>query len=399
MKSMMRAAGIAAMVAALTAFAQDEDFDFEGEGGEEAAASGEEAAGGGETLAGEAGEAPAKPAGRLFTPLPFCSMLEGSGEVKKPGGAWEKIEEGKFYPLGSLFRVSDANSRVGIQFGGKVRGSIALADAATKRDVDAPVVELRNGPACFGTVPQPIGAEKREISLHSGIVTVKIPAAMPDGAFTIATPGFTVLNPKGESRYYYERTTDGEVAVIRCVTRSLSIKGRHFEFPELKAANELKIRTSQDQLFTGLYGNSGDCPVKLDQGQRKVVKDFRTGESEIVSKPLLWKLSPKTAVRIYRAKPALAADMSVTIMTFTANGTMANRCAFTENHPEINSGELVLARDKSAGDQAKRVAEDAAAVETVDVEDIEDEAETSSGGESDSSGGDDTSSSDDDMDF
>lgn len=409
MKSMMRAACIAAMVAALTAYAQDEDFGFDDVGGE-AAGSSEEAAPeeGGEAPASSAGgvgaalEGAAKPTGRLFTPLPFCSMLEGTGEVKKPGGNWEKVEEGRFYPLGSLFRTTDGSSRMAIQFGGKVRGSIALSDSTGgKRDVDAPTVELRYGPACFGTIPQPIGAEKREISLHSGIVTVKMPSAMPDGSFTVATPGFTVYNPKGESRYYYERTNDGEVAVVRCVTRSLAIKGRHFDIPELKVANELKIRTSQDQLFTGLYGKSGDCAVMLDQGQRKVIKDFRTGESEIVSKPLTWKLTPKTAVRIYRAQPALATDMSVTIMTFNANGSMANRCAFTENHPEINSGELVLAREKSK-DQAKRVAEDAAAAETVDVDDIDDGEEAAAaddGGEADAApaGGDD--SGDDDMDF
>lgn len=406
MKSMMRAACIAAMVAALTAYAQDEDFDFDDVGGG-AAESSEEAAsveGGEETAATETGAGAAlaapKPTGRLFTPLPFCSMLEGSGEVKKPGGNWEKVEEGRFYPLGSLFRTTDNASRMAIQFGGKVRGSIALSDSAGKRDVDAPTVELRHGPACFGTIPQPIGAEKREISLHSGIVTVKMPAVMPDDSFTIATPGFTVYNPKGESRYFYERTNDGEVAVVRCVTRSLGIKGRHFDIPELKVANELKIRTSQDQLFTGLYGKSGDCAVKLDQGQRKVIKDFRTGESEIVSKPLIWKLTPKTAVRIYRAQPALATDMSVTIMTFNANGSMANRCAFTENHPEINSGELVLARDKSK-DQAKRVAEDAAAAETVDVDDIDDGAEEAASDdgatEAAPAGGDDIG--DDDMDF
>lgn len=404
MKSMMRAALIAATVAALTAFAQDEFFDSDdvgasgadsSEGAEMSEDGGEEAAAG-EVGGGEAA-APAR-GKRLFTPLPFCSLLEGVGEVKKPGGAWESVSEGKFYPLGSMFRTTDKSSRMVIQFGGTFAGAI---DPAAKES-DAPKVEIRYGAACFGTIPQPIGSTKREISLQSGIITVKMPGNMPEGSFSISAPGFTAVNPKGESRYYYEKTADGEVAVVRCVTRSLSVKGRHFEFPELKAANEFKIRTSQDQLFTGLYGKSGDCAVRLDQGQKKVIKDFRTGESEIVSKPLVWKLTPKTAVRIYRAKPDLAKDMSVTVMTFNANGTMCNRCAFTENRPEINTGELVLAPAK-ADNQAKRVAEEAAATETVDV-DVEDDdgagedAGDSGAGDSgtgDSGGGDEM----DDMDF
>ncbi|MBR6157313.1 MAG: hypothetical protein IKQ27_10165, partial [Lachnospiraceae bacterium] len=75
----------------------------------------------------------------------------------------------------------------------------------------------------------------------------------------------------------YRRTGDGDEAVVRCVTGTMAMKGRHFSIEKMSAANELKVRTSHDNLFTGLFGNSGDIVVKLDQGMVSV-QDFETKE-------------------------------------------------------------------------------------------------------------------------
>ena len=45
--------------------------------------------------------APAK----AFTTLPLCRRIEGQVSVRKPGGEWERAEEGRFYPFGSSYRA------------------------------------------------------------------------------------------------------------------------------------------------------------------------------------------------------------------------------------------------------------------------------------------------------
>ncbi|MBO6167270.1 MAG: hypothetical protein J6P13_02835 [Kiritimatiellae bacterium] len=357
MKSLMRVVACASAVAAFTAVAQD-DFDF-GDGDSGAAEAVEPAEGGeatGEGAEGADETAPAKAANpadnRLFSSLPFCRKLVGSAEVLKPGAtAWAPVEEGKFYPLGSFYRTTDDASALEIQFGG-----------------EDTLVGISRGAASFGTHFQPIGEKTRRISLQGGVIDVKLPRNLPDGAFKITAPSFTIVNPKGESRYAFTRTVDGEVAQIRCVTGFLSVEGRHFKFPELKAANEIKIRSSQDQLFTGLYGKSGVCPVILDQGDM-YDKDYSTGETSVAHKTLEWKLSPKTAARIYRAVPSIGERMAVTVMTFDAAGSLKNRCAFVEGRPEVNTGELAATVGSDKEEAARKAAAAAEAVEAeVDVE-------------------------------
>ena len=402
MKSLL---AMVATAATLCAFAQDDDFDFDvggddsGEQAIEAVGDGDVASDDSDASAGEEdGEEVAAPSGKknakgtdkILKTLPFCHRLEGKAEVRKPGAdIWQSVEEGRFYPLGSSFRTTDATSRVKIQFG----------------DSEDISVEINQSVASFGTVYQPLGEKTRSIVLKSGVVTVKLPRNMPDGAFSVAAPGFTIKNPKGVSRYYYNATVDGDVAQIRCVTGSLAIEGRNFYFPEVKTASEVKIRTSQDQLFTGLYGNRGDSIVRLDQGER-LVKDFSTGETVTEKKPLEWKLSPKTAVRIHRAlpNPDISKRMSVTVMTFDAVGSLKNRCAFAEGLSAVNTGELGPSVAVAKTDDSASRAAEAADVEAVDA-DVEDvdvgDSDSSDAGE-DSTGGDaseDASAGGDDFEF
>lgn len=318
------------------AYAQDEETDTA------AAPAAENAAGGDLDLANLPQKAPEK----TFHVLPYCRMLEGKAEVFRPGATeWAPIEEGKYYALGTLYRTKGADTRLRIMFGNDVEVNIL-------------------GEASFGTRVLPLGEKRRVITLAGGTISVKLPRNLPEGMFEIAAPGFKVVNPAGDSRYTYEKTGDGDMATIRCVTGSLTVEGRHFTVLSMRAANEIKIRTSQDMLFTALYGSRGDVMTRLDQG-RVIVKDFETGENKIEDKILDWKLSPQTAVRIHRAMPDIGDKMSVTVMTFEASGELKNRCAFTEKTVEVNSGELGPTSKKDREDLEKKAAE---ATETVAAE-------------------------------
>ena len=370
MKSIVRSLAVAAAVSGLCAFAQEiEDVDDE-----EASAPAESSEENGAIdIGGQLHRPKAEP--QHFFTLPKVHRLVGVAEVLKPGYAeWAQAEEGRFYPLGTQFRTVGKESRMTVQLGRE--SSVVVG-----------------GDASFGTRQQGLEEKSRAIVLSGGVIGVKLPRNLPEGLLTVTAPGFSVVNPAGESRYRYRKTGDGDRADVRCVTGSLSVEGRHFKILSMRAANEVCIQTSEDLLFTGIYGTRGDYVCKLDQGLVKVT-DVETQASHIEPKYLEWKISPQTAVRIQRAVPKLGKDMSVSVMTFDAAGTLKNRCAFAENHFEITSGELAPSSKGGQADLVKKAEEATADVATVEAEAVEAEASDSG---SDSSGG--SSSSDDDLDF
>lgn len=293
-----------------------------------------------------------------FTALPLCRRIEGLAEVCKPMGEWQTAEEGKYYPLGSSYRVGK-ESRLELAFGTE---STAI---------------IENG-ASFGTLNQAYGKPSRTLVLQSGTVDLKLADNLPEGAFFVTAKGFTVKNPAGESRYVMEPTVDGEKIVVRCVTGSLGIEGRHFDIPQMRAADEVIIRSSHDFLSTKLSGTSGDYVVKLDQGllSKDTIDD--EGNRKLVSEPVVseWHLSPATSVVINRSLPTIGSRMSVHTMAFDAAGERKSECYFCEGRAEVNSGELVV-KEKTDGEElAKRAAE---AAETTEAADVEDESSDDNG--------------------
>lgn len=293
-----------------------------------------------------------KDSSKPFYLLPCCRTVEGIVEVLKPGAKeWESVEEGKYYPLGSKYRSVGPASSLCLAFG--YYSEVHM-----------------EGNSSFGTLLMPLGEMKRAITLDSGTISIKMPNNLPEGLFTVNAPGFVAYNPAGESRYVYTKTVDGDEVLVRCVTKSLSLKGRNFDIASMRAANELKIRSSNDFLATSLYGMSGDILVKLDQGCFSY-RDLGTGEMKVEEKNLDWKLSPRTVVRIYRGKNDLGSNLSVTVITFDARGDLKNRCAFTEHCIEVNSGELGPTSKKDREALAKRAADMS---RTEDVEAVTEEA-------------------------
>ena len=371
MKNTVRFVAAVAVVCGMSLWAQD---DIDGETTDVETA--EESSGDGEAdvgieIGGQIHHSKSEP--KFFYTLPKAEKLDGSADVLKPGARdWEAAVEGRFYPLGSVFRTVGASTRFTVALG---------------RDCTVSIV----GEASFGTRGQGLGIKSRAILLKGGVVTVDLPRNLPEGLFFVDAPGFTVVNPAGKSTYRYAKTGDGDKATIRCVTGSLSIEGLHFKILSMRAANEVSIQTSQDALFTGIYGTRGDYICKLDQGTVKI-RDVETGESHTEQKFLEWKVSPQTAVRIQRAVPEIGENMAVTIMTFDAAGNLKNRCAFAENRFEVNSGELAPNDKNSQSELEKKAAEATAETTAVETE-ATDAAPEDDGG--DSSGG----SSDDDLEF
>lgn len=304
---------------------------------------------------------------KIFSTLPICRRVDAPAFVRRPGGDWEAAEEGKFYPFGSSYRA-DKGGKLVLSFG---RGlTVKVADGSE-----------------FGTRNQKIGEKTRTIVLSRGTVDLKLPDNLPEGAFFVTAPAFTVAyasqetvtnsgfvikNPAGESRITYEDKGDGDVATIRCVTGALCVEGQHFTIPSMRAANEVKIRSSRDHLSTVLYGTSGDFVVEVDQGIRNQEEFDDEGKVSISAQKqkLDWHLTPATKIIINRMLPAIGKRMSVHTMAFDASGARKSECVFCEGLASVNSGEIVPKERLNEGEElAKR---DAEMTETTsaDVDDV-----------------------------
>lgn len=313
-----------------------------------------------------------------FYTLPLCARVDGLVEVRMPNSAqWIEAEEGLHYPLGSAYRT---------KLGGEAK--IAFGEHA--------VVTI-SGDASFETRSQPLGQKGRTIAPTSGTIEVSMPTSLEQGLFQVTTPALTVRDTAGNSRFEYKPTNDGFDLTVRCVTGTLSAEGRHFKIPQMRAADEFRMRSSHDNLVTLLYGKSGDYIINLDRGLIGQPTFTEEGAIKYVyaQQFLAWHLSVGTRVQINRVKVSDSADrLGVSVITFNTVGTIKNHYAFTETRYENNTGELVAAptEEEDTGKRASETTEDVAA----DVEDDEaSESETSESSSSDSSDDDSSDSSDD----
>ncbi len=290
---------------------------------------------------------------KFFYPLLRCRLVDGcSVSVQKPRTTeWVKAEEGRYYPLGSSIRVEAGEA-------GACRAEFAFGEKA---------VLVATNTVEFATKEIAIGEASRNVLLGNGMIRLDLPRTLPDGMFSVSAPFFSCSNLAGESVFDYRPSGDGDEAVVRCVTGSMALDGHHYKVERMGAANQVRIRSTSDNLFTSLRGESGDCPVILDQGLIRQ-KNFETGEETDVPKTLAFSLSPQCAIKIFRAKSEIGGRMVVSMMTFNPAGEMLNRCVFAENRANVNSGELVVntAVPDADKEKAKAASEESEDVENVD---------------------------------
>lgn len=302
--------------------------------------------------AAEEGLPKTPPEQKPFTALFRCVRAEGVVQVLKPGGEWEDAVEGRYYPLGASLRtVTELGAPTFGVFGFGTEAMLKLTNTAE-------VV----------TRPIEVGEPTRTIELRAGRVLLDLPRTLKEGLFFVTTPSFTCSNLAGASQFDYQTLGDGDEVVVRCVTGTMTLQGRHYRIHRMAAANQVRIRTTADSMYSWLRGESGDSKVQLDQGV-VVDKNFETGEEKDVPKTLEFTLSPKCAIKIFRRLSPIGGNMLVSMMTFDSTGAIKNRCAFAEGRSNVNSGELVIA--PSVVVDAEKKEAKAASEETEEVEAVE----------------------------
>ncbi|MBR1871165.1 MAG: hypothetical protein IJ802_05005 [Kiritimatiellae bacterium] len=370
-----QAAFVGTVLCVCAVFAQDE-FDFledEAAAGEETSTEeqvaetvAEDEAPTAASNAAEQGKRSAKP----FHALVRCTRVQGEVQIMRPGASdWQNVEEGRYYPMGAIFKAR----RTGAVLPDLPAAEFELGKDAYVRIKEAGEFALRNAA---------IGEQKRTVVLRAGTIDVAMPRTMPQGAMTVAAPHFEVTNLTGESVYAYKTTADGDEAIVRVVTGTLSLRGAHYDIAEMTAADKIRIRTTGDDLETFLRGETGTYKVKIDQGIERR-RNYVTNADEDVAEALDYQVTPKCAVKIFRRRSVAADRMIVSTLTFDAKGKMQNRRVFAEGLYNVNSGELVLKQHVDvAGDAASGKAEDTTALD-LSEEELGEDAGDDAGGDDD----------------
>ena len=290
----------------------------------------------------------AAPAGKnvRFAPLMRCIEVRGVAEVRSlDASGWTAAVQGRYYPFGSDVRFASGSE----------------ADAFVRFEIGPKASITLSGEGEFATRKIEIGEKTRVVLPKAGVVGLDLPRSLTDGLVTVATPDFVCSNLAGESRFECKESADGREVVVRVVTGSLALEGRHYSIAHMGAANQVRICTSPDALLTSLRGESGDYKVTLDCGVKSVL-DPETGKNKDVPQTIEYSLSPKCAVKIWRKVSEKAAGgsgrMAVAVQTFDAQGRDKNFRAFFEARANINSGELIVQPKEDASDKGKSAAED-----------------------------------------
>lgn len=284
--------------------------------------------------------ATSKSAVRHFHALIKLAYARDNVSVKLPRQeGFKPAVEGKFYPNGSVFRVTAASEPAVFEFGPEAFVKVA-------------------GNAEFGTREVVVSDNTRAVTMINGSVFVSLPRTMPTGLFTVAYPNFTAKDLAGESVHELVPSGDGEEAIVHVITGVLAIDGAHYKVARMSAADRIRIRTTGEALFTSLRGEAGDYKVTLDQGL-VTYRDPVTGETKDQLHSFDYSLTPQCAIKIFRKRSQVGGRMAVSVMTFDAAGEMRNRYTFAEGTASINFGEeVVRVQDisfKSKSDDKKSV--------------------------------------------
>ncbi len=314
-------------------------------------------------------EAPAVQTGKEFRFMPLMRLKEvrgGNVEISSPdGGGWKAAVPGRYYPFGSEVRLAGDGS----------------AEAFARFEIGTKASVTLSGNSSFATRDIAIGEKTRAVLLKSGTVGLDLPRSLKDGLITVVTPDFVCSNLAGESKFECTESADGREVVVRVVTGSLSLEGRHYKIVRMGAANQVRVCTSTDALLTSLRGESGDYKVSLDCGVKSVL-DPETGASKDVPQTIEYGLSPKCAVKIWRKVSDKAAGgsgrMAVAVQTFDAQGRDKNFRTFFEARSNINSGELIVPPKDTSKEEAEKTESAATDVEEVSATDTASSAASSS---------------------
>ena len=242
-----------------------------------------------------------------FDLLVRAVVVRGAVEVMNPDvGTFAPAQRNKAYPLGSVFRT-----------GGD--GSAVLAFSATER------VELLANTEVVAAVAEK-DPKARSVRLSAGKIKTALKDTLLDGQFSVETPNATCKNMAGRANITLTMEGENENFQIAVITGQVRLEGPQYTVEALRAANTVNVLTSPGRSLSRLTSVSGDYKITLDNGTEEAV---------------VYDMSPKALVKIWREVAAVGGRMVVSTLVVSPTGTARHRFVYVEGRENIRTGELV----------------------------------------------------------
>lgn len=250
-----------------------------------------------------AAEQQAKP----FDPLFRVINVQGAVEVKNPDvGQFAPVENNKAYPLGTIVRTGPG-------------GTASLAFSPHDS------VQILENSEAVAAAPKE-DADARLVQLVAGKIKTNLRDNLPEGSFSLVTPGVSCKNMAGRGEFTISSDATAETLQAAAITGSARVEGAYYTIPALRAANTVNIQSSADRSLTRLTSVSGDFPVVLENG---------------TDAPVIFGMSPKAVVKIWRENAPVGGRAIVSTLVVSPTGMARHRFAYAEGRPNLATGELI----------------------------------------------------------
>lgn len=242
-----------------------------------------------------------------FANLVRVVNIQGFCDVNNPDvGTFQPAKHNKAYPMGSLFRTGAGGTCILIL---SAEDNVAM-DQNTELMVTAAADNSQN----------------LTLKLISGEIKTTLRDNLANGSFSVSTPNNAIKNISGRGAYSLSMESDGELLKLSTVTGTARIEGPHYTVPALQAANKLFITTTPNRSFTRLTSVSGDFAIELPNGSEE---------------PVIYSMSPKAVVKIWRENAPVGGRTIVSTLVVSPTGLARHRFAYAEGRTLLKTGELV----------------------------------------------------------
>ncbi|MCL1920143.1 MAG: hypothetical protein FWG50_03550 [Kiritimatiellaeota bacterium] len=242
-----------------------------------------------------------------FDLLVRATTVRGEVEVMNPDvGTFGPVQKGRAYPLGSVFRTGAS-------------GYAVLSFSTTERvelleNTEVVVLAAENDP------------KARSVRLVSGRLNTGLKDTLLEGQFSVETPNASCKNMAGRAKFSLTMTEEIEELEVATVTGVIRVEGSQYTIEALRAANTVNVQTSPGRSLSRLTSESGDYRITLENG---------------TDEPVVYDMSPKAVVKIWRETAAVGGRMVVSTLVVRPTGTAAHRFAYAVGRDNIQTGELV----------------------------------------------------------
>jgi hypothetical protein len=175
--------------------------------------------------------------------------------------------------------------------------------------------------------------KKRSVRLVSGRIRTSLKDNLLDGLFSVETPNATCKNMSGRADFSLLMDGENEILEVKVITGALRMEGPQYTIAALRAANTVNVLTTPNRALSHLTGVSGDYRITLDNE---------------TDSPVIYDMSPKAVVKIWRTVPEVGGNLVVSTLAVSPTGKARYRFAYV-----VGRGDMFKAGNDLLADQIR----------------------------------------------